>query len=104
MSQQSCCFAEIKTAGFASALGKKKKGKILFFFFFLQMPVSCRSSSFIVLQTTCTEPKYFVFGARGHWLNEKQDREGREECSIISHVIKTAVIQLHILAPPELPI
>lgn len=52
----------------------------------------------------CTEQKYFLLGTPGHWLNEEQDREGREKCSILFHVIKIAVIYLHILTPPELPI
>lgn len=82
----------------------KKNGKVNSFFFFFQMPASYRSSSFILLPTMCTEPKYFLFGTPGHWLNKKQYREGREECSILFHVIKIAAIYLHIPAPLELPI
>lgn len=103
MSQQGCCFAELKIASFAYVSGKKHSNGIQIPSF-LQMPASYRSSSFTLLPTTCTEPKYFLFGTPGHWLNEKQDREGREECSILFHVIKIAVIYLHILAPSELPI
>lgn len=50
----------------------------------------------------CTEPKC-LFATPVQWLDEKQDRGGREEHSTLFHVIKTAVTYLHALAAPDLP-
>lgn len=77
---------------------EKKLGKLMLVFFF-----RCQQTTNEVLlsyfhQDALNQNVYLLH------LDEKQDREGRDEHSILLHVIKTAVTHLHTLAAPNLPI